>query len=156
MHEQLLDTMRDFAMRVGRLMNDVMRTHGASLAQMKLLNYIQREKSVRSTDISYAFAQAPRTVTEAVDALERDGLVRRDPDPSDRRAKLISLTPAGEAVIQDVEPSKQAMTKKMFEILEPEEEAQLLALLDKLNGRLAELATVTPSEKTYMCQVSRK
>jgi DNA-binding MarR family transcriptional regulator len=37
---------------------------------------------------------------ELVDDLERRGYVRRRPDPEDRRAKLIVLTPRGLACVQ--------------------------------------------------------
>jgi DNA-binding MarR family transcriptional regulator len=39
----------------------------------------------------------PASVTNAVDRLERDGLVRRLPNPSDRRGVLVELTAAGRA-----------------------------------------------------------
>jgi len=35
-------------------------------------------------------------ITQLVDRLEKDGLVRRRPDPGDRRGVLAALTPAGE------------------------------------------------------------
>lgn len=37
--------------------------------------------------------------TVIVNALEEDGLVRREPHPDDRRAKVVSLTPAGKKVV---------------------------------------------------------
>lgn len=40
----------------------------------------------------------PTSVTNAVDRLEGDSLVRREPHPDDRRAVLVALTPAGRAV----------------------------------------------------------
>ena len=40
-------------------------------------------------------AVTPRTMTDIVDVLERDGLVKRIPDPGDRRSVLAALTDAG-------------------------------------------------------------
>lgn len=37
----------------------------------------------------------PTSVTSAIDRLERDGLVAREPHPTDRRTTLARLTPAG-------------------------------------------------------------
>lgn len=42
----------------------------------------------------------PRNVTELVDALERDGYLRRRPHESDRRATLVELTDNGYAAMQ--------------------------------------------------------
>jgi len=39
------------------------------------------------------------TMTNRVDRLERRGLVRRSPDPSDRRGVIVALTPAGRTVV---------------------------------------------------------
>jgi DNA-binding MarR family transcriptional regulator len=42
---------------------------------------------------------APPTMTRLVDGLERDGLVRRVPDPADRRGVLVRVTPQGSRVL---------------------------------------------------------
>jgi DNA-binding MarR family transcriptional regulator len=46
-------------------------------------------------DIQRAFGLRASTLTNALDRLERRGLLRRDPHPGDRRTFLLSLTPAG-------------------------------------------------------------
>ena len=43
----------------------------------------------------------PTTVTLLVDQLEKRGLARREPDPTDRRANLVILTPAGRAIARE-------------------------------------------------------
>ena len=43
----------------------------------------------------------PTTVTLLVDQLEKRGLARREPDPTDRRANLATLTPAGRAIARE-------------------------------------------------------
>jgi DNA-binding MarR family transcriptional regulator len=44
--------------------------------------------------LSDAVGVTPRTITGLVDALEADGWVERRPDPGDRRATIVALTPA--------------------------------------------------------------
>jgi len=139
LHEQLLDTMRSLNARLHRHFGDELKTRGASVARLKLLSFIQRAGSVRSADVVEAFRYAPRTVTEALDALERDGLVRRAPDPLDRRAKRITLTPAGLSVLEEAAPHLRAIMERIFDTVDVEEEAELLRLLQLLDARLIAL-----------------
>ncbi|TCU57450.1 DNA-binding MarR family transcriptional regulator [Novosphingobium sp. PhB57] len=137
--QEVLEQMRDLHLRMHRLFNDRMRAHGASLAQLKLLLLMERCGAMRSTDIADALGQAPRTVTEAIDGLERDGLVARSPDPSDRRAKRINLTEAGRAVIREVEPHRDAFAAQFFEVLGFEDLNTFLSILRTLNDRMIEM-----------------
>ncbi|WP_019202678.1 winged helix DNA-binding protein [Tsukamurella sp. 1534] len=43
---------------------------------------------------------------ETVERLERDGLVERGPNPADRRAPLVRLTPDGAAALDHVGPAR--------------------------------------------------
>ena len=59
-----------------RLIDAHLAAQGASMARLKLLAFIA-EQPRRSTDIASFFDQAPRTVTQAIDSLEQNGLVSR-------------------------------------------------------------------------------
>lgn len=109
-----------------------MSEQGISFSRHKLLGFIKTRGPVRSTDISAHFGFAPRTVTEAIDVLERDGMVRRDPDPADRRAKWVSITESGEAVIASTEPMRRSFVRKLFGALDVDERNSLLTMLNKL------------------------
>jgi DNA-binding MarR family transcriptional regulator len=75
-------------------------------------------------------------VTSRIDRLERRGLVRRLPDPDDRRGVIVELTGKG---LELVDSAVAALTKSDRELLErlaPEEVGQLEALLRKFLGAL--------------------
>lgn len=137
--DRVSDELRDFYLRSHRLMDRIMTERGASFARTRLLAYIAREGAVRSIDLASSFGYAPRTITEAIDGMERDGLVRRHPDPDDRRAKRISLTPAGAAAASAAEEAKREYLGTVFDILAADEREQIVRLIGKLNGRLADL-----------------
>jgi DNA-binding MarR family transcriptional regulator len=132
----LAESLRDFFMRSHRAMDRLMAEQGASFARTKLLLYIAHQGPVRSTDLANAFGHAPRTITEAVDGLERDGFVQREADPQDRRAKRISITEAGAAAIECSEPMRREFTDAVFNVLDPGELLLLAGLMDKLTTRL--------------------
>ncbi len=126
-------------MRMHRLFDRRMARTGASLARTKILMYVDREGSARAVDIAGLFGVTPRTVTEALDGLERDGLLRRDPDPNDRRAKRLSVTDEGKRAIRATEPLRLMLVDRIFGLLAPAERDQLWAILSKLEAPIAAL-----------------
>ncbi|MFJ4334705.1 MULTISPECIES: MarR family winged helix-turn-helix transcriptional regulator [unclassified Streptomyces] len=92
------------------------------------------EQSVpqRMSMLAQKFDVAPRTVTTLVDGLERRGLVQRGPDPDDRRAVLVSVTPKGNALMQEIEWGRQSLADELVNRLTPDERVQFARLLDKL------------------------
>ncbi len=135
----LADEVRDFYLRSHRVVDGMMKAGGASLVRSKLLAFIAHAGPVRSADIAASFGYSPRTVTEAIDALERDGLAARTADADDRRAKRISITPAGEAARAAAEPARQRFLEQVFGPLSEEERAALSAILRKMICRLESL-----------------
>lgn len=56
-----------------------------------------QEDGLKVLDLSRKAGLEPSTMTGLLDRMERDGLLTRTPDPDDRRAQRICLTPAGQA-----------------------------------------------------------
>jgi len=138
-HTEAAEALRDFYLTSQRTLNRLMTSQGASYAKTKMMIYIHRQGKVRSADLVEAFGFAPRTITEAVDGLEKDGLVERIADTTDRRVKYISLTPSGEAVLQLSEPLRKRFIEQLFDVLDADEKKQLAQLVGRLNVRLCEL-----------------
>ncbi|OLP58499.1 MarR family transcriptional regulator [Xaviernesmea oryzae] len=118
--------------RVHRLLNESMTEEGVSLARSKFLFYLCKLGPCRSTDIADALKFAPRTVTEAIDGLERDRLVVRQPDPDDRRAKIVSITEMGRQALEAAEGPRKQMIGELFATLDDRELDQLHEIVGKL------------------------
>ena len=118
--------------RMRRLIDAHLSSHGASVARLKLLAYLA-EKPRRSTDIASFFDHAPRTVTQAIDALEQAGMVERLPVPGDRRAKLVQITGSGSAMLEQGMPLYDRIVAQTFGSLTAEELAGLDAAITHLN-----------------------
>jgi DNA-binding MarR family transcriptional regulator len=71
-------------------------------------------------------------MTNRLDKLEREGLVRRDPDPSDRRGVLLSLTDAGSERLDAYIDRGAHRERKLLEGLTQTEKRRLNDLLAKL------------------------
>jgi DNA-binding MarR family transcriptional regulator len=64
--------------------------------------------------------------------LEREGCVRRERNPEDRRAYAVSLTPKGRAELRTLERGVVGYLDEVLAPLDPVERAQLTTLLAKL------------------------
>jgi len=101
-------------------------SHGRALA------VLMRHGPVRPGALAEHLRIAARSATEVVDDLERRGLVERGPDPGDRRATLVTLTPAGKAAGERIRAARHAEAERFFGALDPRERAELTRLLRKL------------------------
>lgn len=61
-----------------------------------LLLWLRRCGSIRLTDLAARLGIGKGTLSRQIHGLEQLGLVRRDPDPTDRRASQLSLTEEGQ------------------------------------------------------------
>jgi MarR family transcriptional regulator, transcriptional regulator for hemolysin len=85
------------------------------------------------------------TMVVTVDELEHAGLAERRLSPRDRRARIISVTPAGKRKVAEAEKVKERVQAEVLGELTARESAALMGALAKLvEGRLAEQAQCTP------------
>jgi DNA-binding MarR family transcriptional regulator len=115
--------------RIRRTVDEHMAASGVSLARTKVLQVLAGLGPVKQTRLAAELGMAARSITQAVEAMERDGLVERISDATDKRAKVVSTTPAGVAALAAGEASGDAVLRSIFERLGP---AQLEALDEML------------------------
>jgi len=136
---EVSDKLFELYHRVHRLINESMTEEGVSLARSKFLFFLSRLGPCRSTDIACALNFAPRTVTEAIDGLERDKLVVRKPDPEDRRAKIVSITDVGRIVLEAAEHPRKQLIEEIFSALNDEQLDQMHDIVSRLVAKADEI-----------------
>jgi DNA-binding MarR family transcriptional regulator len=116
---------------------------GLSLRQYAALNGI-RQGASSPGELARLWQVTPAVITGIIDRLERRELVRREPDPDDRRRLRLALTEAGLAASMVVE---RALTEELAAQLaqaSPRELAELGRALDLLQRTFATLEEQTP------------
>lgn len=83
-------------------------------AQFRAVGNLVRHGPMRLSDLAEKLRIAPRSTTEVVDALQASGLVRRDPDPQDRRATLVRLTERGTELSTAIRATRDAGAEVFF------------------------------------------
>lgn len=80
------------------------------------------------------------TMTGLIDTLERDGLVRREPDPNDRRMMSVRLTTRAETYLKQMLPGHFQTMARLMAPLSESERKTLVRLLTKVLQCASEIA----------------
>ncbi|HEX9840614.1 MAG TPA: MarR family transcriptional regulator [Anaerolineales bacterium] len=101
-------------------------------SQFAVLEALHHLGSMTQGEISSKILKSTSNLTTVIDNLERDGLVRRERDTTDRRVIHVHLTEAGKAKIEAVLPNHVAALVQEFSVLSANEQETLGELCKKL------------------------
>ena len=104
-------------------------THG-QFRVLRTLDHADRE--LRLSELASQLGIVPRSATSVVDDLEAAGLLARRPDPNDRRATLVSLTPAGTQILTTLRRKRREVMANQLSRLTSAEQQTLIQLLQRL------------------------
>lgn len=107
--------------------------------QLHTLEKIYEEDAVKTLDISKALEISPSTLIGVLDELERQGLIRRERQETDKRVVLVSVTKNGEAVVMKHYKEDELFLSNLLKLLDEGELEQLKYLLKKMTGSIDEL-----------------
>jgi DNA-binding MarR family transcriptional regulator len=91
---------------------------------------------LRPTDFAAALMLTSSGTTKRLDRLEAAGHITREPDPSDRRGVLITLTLQGRRLVDQATAQHMANEHRILSGLTAEDQHQLAGLLRKLRVTL--------------------
>jgi DNA-binding MarR family transcriptional regulator len=146
--EDLADTFFGVAHALKRIVNARFQHTGLSVARLRVLYHLIGGQNVRMGELSTCVDVAPRTMTSTVDAMERDGLVQRRPDPTDGRATVVSITEEGTRSYHEGMRLQALAVADLFDVLDTQQRTALLEILDRLGQSVAAAAPSDPSPRT--------
>ena len=92
----------------------------------------RRGGQMSQQELGGCFEIKPGSLSEILSKLEAAGLIERTRDPKDRRQLFISLTERGRAEAQKAHEGRESFRQKAFTALSPEEQEQLIDMLDRI------------------------
>lgn len=92
------------ARALARRFDDALRPFGLTNGQFSLMMSLNRPMPVPMKSVTTLLAIDQTTLTAALKPLQRRGWVNVEPDPRDRRARLLSLTPSGKVALAAAVP----------------------------------------------------
>jgi DNA-binding MarR family transcriptional regulator len=134
---EVVSTLIATAHRLRRVLNSRLSRQpgviGLSGPRLRLLLAVEEAGRLRMGDLAEDLGVTARTVTTLVDALEREGLLVRLPDPTDRRATLLALTERAHVQFEQVRRIQVNLGEALIAPLDQEQRRLLLDLLSRLN-----------------------
>jgi DNA-binding MarR family transcriptional regulator len=113
------------------LRNDL-RKHGLTIPQVRALAVLSVMDGVPVNDLSVYTVIEQSTMSRTLDALEAQGLVRREQAETDSRVRKVYLTDEGRAEFGRAWPFMHDVYETMFEGIDDQEYAALIATLHKM------------------------
>lgn len=106
-------------------------------AEGRTLAHVARLGPVRQNVLAERMGVEAMTLSGHLDRLEARGLVLREPDPTDRRAKLVHLTGAAAQLLGDIGAIGAGLQAELASTMPEGEWARLVGALAGVRDRLA-------------------
>jgi DNA-binding MarR family transcriptional regulator len=114
----------------------ILAAHNVSMWAYVVLSRLSDEPRRGQAALAHEIGADKTRLIDVLDDLQQRGLIRRDPDPADRRARLLSLTAHGRRLRERVRRAIRAEEDRVLAILPAAERAAFLRAV----GRLAKAA----------------
>jgi|SRR5579883_2679194 DNA-binding MarR family transcriptional regulator len=119
--------------KVERAAMEHLRRWNLSVPQFDILAHIAAAEGITQQELAAARLTTKGNLSQLLDHMERDRLVRRE---RQGRAKRIWLTDAGRELAAEIVPAHEALIAAQLSALAPEDQQQLLGLLRTLDHAL--------------------
>ena len=133
---QVFDAINELSRRLRAFEQRTLRESGLTPPQFFVLSELVKSDGRPLGELAGSSACTRATMTGIVDTLERKALVRRGPNPCDRRGTLAWLTDRGRSQIEGASDLGQMFGSCCCELLPPQDTIELKRLLDKLTENL--------------------
>lgn len=134
--EQIVAALAAFGPSYLRWVESRMRASGISFSRARLVGVLGIRSPRMMSELSDELNVTRHNITVLVDALERDGIVRRRAHPTDRRATLVSLTEKGRNISTEAFPEGVSEVSELFETLSKRDQREFLRIVHSLRAEL--------------------
>jgi DNA-binding MarR family transcriptional regulator len=112
----------------------LLEARGLSMWAYVVLSHLAREPAATQLALARSIRYDKTRLIGLLDELEAAGLVVRERDPADRRARIVTLTDAGRSLQAEAQADIRAMEAELLADLSPRARTQLVTALRDLAG----------------------
>ena len=118
--------------------------HGVTRGQFPVLLVLWEQEGATQAELAERLAVEQPTMAGTLKRMERDGLIRRAPDPTDRRQARIRLTPRGRRLEEALTASARETNAVAMGGLSDADSTRLMSLVGRMVANLEEDARAAP------------
>src|SRR6202171_675442 len=115
------------------------KSRGTTRAQWIVLFRLREQEGLSQVDLADVLELQPISLVRLLDRLVEHGLVERRPDPRDRRANRLFLTPSGRQLVDDLDSLRDSIAADMLQDVPAEALQTSLDTLVEVKERLKSL-----------------
>jgi DNA-binding MarR family transcriptional regulator len=110
-----------------------------TLPQCKVLVRLEKNEGVSQARLAELAEVDAMTMVRILDRMEADGLLERRPDPADRRARCLYLTPKAKPFLDQIWRMSDATRAEVFAGVGKSERDVFIAVLERIHDNLSRL-----------------
>jgi len=114
---------------------------GLTLAQCRVLAYVQRHEGISQAQIAELIDADPMTLGRLVTRMVNGGLIERRPNPQDGRAHSLYLRPRAVPLLDGIWQQAERARSEALAGLSGAERSELMALMQRVEDNLETLVT---------------
>src|SRR5262245_29072023 len=107
-------------------------------AQWSVLAHLARQEGINQAALAQVLEIEPITLVRLLDRLQAAALIERRPDPRDRRARVLYLTPAARPLLERIWALAASVREEAMAGLSEAERDQLIAMLLRIKSNLTD------------------
>ncbi|SFK53350.1 MarR family winged helix-turn-helix transcriptional regulator [Lysobacter sp. cf310] len=119
-----------------RIVDGPLRELGFAIGQLPVLVSLKKVEALSQAELARLAQVEQPSMAQLLNRMERDGWVRRVPDPNDKRSRLISLTDRASERMPRAKAVMDATSRQALAGFSAKEKEQLAALLLRVNANL--------------------
>jgi MarR family transcriptional regulator for hemolysin len=123
-----------------RLADIKFRPLGLGVASFPVLSMLRTGQKLSQKELALCARMEQPSMAQLLSRLERDGMIKRSPDPGDGRSSLISITRKALGVLPEVDAAVDAGNEVALAGMSDDEVKTLIDLLQRLIGNLEQAA----------------
>ncbi|KAA0018455.1 MarR family winged helix-turn-helix transcriptional regulator [Antrihabitans cavernicola] len=115
----------------------ILRDHDLTMWAYVVLLHLDDQPVRTQAALAEAIGADKTRIIDVLDNLQHRGLIAREPDPADRRARLLSITPTGQKLRNSAQTAIQANEQSLLGTLTAADQRKFLATLQRLADEIS-------------------